>query len=100
MMIVSRCGRSASSRLSSGMEGFICPPDAGSGAYSVGALLVTGALGALPKMGVVIVRDRRGMLFFLVRRIEAWLAFWADLSAFERFWSGTSRFIVSFSAAD
>mgnify|MGYP007033529595 CR=1 FL=1 len=51
-------------------------------------------------MDVVMVRERSGMLFFLVRRIEAWLAFCADFNARCKFCSGTSRLIVLFSAAD
>ncbi len=48
---------------------------------------------------VMIVRDRRGMLSFFVRRMDADVAWRADLRARRRGLRGTSRFIT-FEAAD
>jgi hypothetical protein len=47
----------------------------------------------------MIVRQRKGAPSFFVRRIEAEVAFWADLRARWSDWRGTSRF-MTFSAAD
>lgn len=48
----------------------------------------------LLKEFVTIVRERRGMSFFLVRRIEAEVAFEAERRARRSGWRGTSRLIV------
>lgn len=49
---------------------------------------------------VIIVMTSHGAPSFFVRRIEAEVAFEADLRARSRGWRGTSRFMVLFSFAD
>lgn len=59
-----------------------------------------GAAGVLDRTDVVIVSERRGMLSFFVRRIEAPIAFCADFRALCSGCRGTSRFILFSAAAD
>ena len=49
---------------------------------------------------VMMVRERRGTLSFLVRRRDAEVAFWAERRARWRGARGTSRLMVLFAAAD